>query len=242
MAEQLPEHFKQLLGDQPFRFKCHPEVPCFTECCRELDLALSPYDVLRLKNRLKMHSGRFLEQYVIIEWEPGQLFPTCYLTMVDDGKASCIFVKAQGCTVYEDRPSSCRAYPVGRGASQKEDGSIAEIFVLVQEPHCQGFKEDQQLTAEEFFTDQGLEPYNRFNDAMTRLLQHTRLKEGFRPSRSQLDQYILALYNLDSFRQEFADGRLSMNRQLSPQELSGLAGDDEALLLLAVDWLIQEFY
>ena len=34
--------------DRPFTFACHPGVPCFTECCRELDLALTPYDVLRL--------------------------------------------------------------------------------------------------------------------------------------------------------------------------------------------------
>ena len=35
-----------------FSFACHPDVPCFTKCCSDLDLALTPYDVLRLKNRL----------------------------------------------------------------------------------------------------------------------------------------------------------------------------------------------
>ena len=35
-----------------FRFACHPGVVCFTECCRDLKLLLTPYDVIRLKNRL----------------------------------------------------------------------------------------------------------------------------------------------------------------------------------------------
>ena len=74
------------------------------------------------------------------------------------------------------------------------------------------------------------------------LLQHPRIHAGFRPSRTQLDQFILALYNLDMFRQEMADGRLSMNRPLSAVELQALAGDDEELLLLGIRWLMQEFF
>ena len=86
----LPQHFSILRENEKFCFSCHPEVPCFNECCHQLDLILTPYDVLRLKNKLHRHSGMFLEQFVIIEWEEGMLFPTCYLTMVDDGKASCV--------------------------------------------------------------------------------------------------------------------------------------------------------
>ncbi len=242
MPDNIPEDFLQITEVERFCFDCHPGVPCFTECCRELDLALTPYDVLRLKNRLKMHSGRFLEQYVIIEWDEQVLFPTCYLTMVDDGKASCVFVKNQGCTVYEDRPGSCRAYPVGRGASRQGDGSVKETFVLIKEPHCQGFSEKSQQTINDFFKNQGLKSYNRFNDTYMQLLQHQRVQRGFRPSREQLDQFVLALYNLDMFRQEMADGRLKMNRPLSPQELQGLAGDDEELLLLGIRWLMQELF
>ena len=42
-----------------FRFRCHKEIPCFTECCAKLDLLLTPYDVLRIKNRLKIDSEEF---------------------------------------------------------------------------------------------------------------------------------------------------------------------------------------
>ncbi len=242
MSEQLPESFHPIGADAPFSFSCHPGVPCFTECCRQLDLALTPYDVLRLKNRLKLHSGVFLEKYVIIAWEEGQIFPTCYLTMVDDGRESCIFVGKTGCSVYQDRPSACRSYPVGRGMRRRESGEVEELFVLVKEPHCRGFEEAVSQTPLQYFTDQELGPYNRANDALLPLLQHRQIRQGFRPDKAQLDQFILALYNLDMFRQEMADGRISMNRPLNALELQAMAGDDEQLLLLGIRWLLQEFF
>ncbi|MBW1751320.1 MAG: YkgJ family cysteine cluster protein [Deltaproteobacteria bacterium] len=242
MKSKLPEHFHSIDNSEQFCFACHPGVACFTECCRQLDLVLTPYDVLRLKNRLQTHSGKFLEQYLIIEWEEGMVFPACYLTMVDDGRASCIFVSDKGCSVYEDRPGACRAYPVGRGASRKGDGTVTEQYVLVKEPHCRGFEEKQTQNVSGYFQDQGLADYNRFNDPLMQLLQHPRVHFGFRPSKAQLDHFILALYNLDMFRQEMADGRISMNRPLSTVELQALAGNDEELLLLGIRWLMQEFF
>ncbi len=240
---QLPEHFQPIAAEQPFTFACHPGVPCFTECCRELDLALTPYDVLRLKRALKLASGAFLQQYVIPEWDEQQLFPTCYLTMVDDGRASCVFVDAKGCSVYADRPGSCRAYPVGRGAARGQDGTAAESLVLVREPHCLGFSGEDHPTVAAYLRDQGLELYNQHNDALLPLLQHPQIQNGtFRPTRLQLDQYMLALYDLDQFRREMSDGRIALNRPLTPAQLQGLAGDDEQLLLLGVRWLLQEFF
>lgn len=242
MTENLPENFHHINKEQQFCFSCHPGVDCFTECCRELDLALSPYDVLRLKNALKMHSGNFLEEYVIIEWDERLVFPQCYLTMVDDGRASCIFVTSEGCSVYPDRPSACRAYPVGRGVKQNSSNTIEECFVLVKESHCHGFNENQSQTPNEYFSCQGVDEYNRFNDLQATILQNKQIHSGFRPSRDQLDQYLLALYNLDMFRQEMADGRISMNRPLGAEEIQGLAGDDEKLLILGINWLQQELF
>ncbi|MDH4319654.1 MAG: YkgJ family cysteine cluster protein [Desulfobulbaceae bacterium] len=237
MTSELPEKFSDIGKQESFCFSCHPGVPCFTDCCRELDLALTPYDVLRLKNHLKLHSGAFLERYVIIEWDEQAIFPVCYLTMVDDGKASCVFVKPEGCTVYEDRPGACRAYPVGRGVSRKTEGDIAESFVLVKEDHCRGFEEKTEQTINTYFDDQELATYNRFNDKMLEIYQHPKVKAGFRPTKDQLEQYILALYNLDQFRVEMKRGRFSIKRALTEAEQRGVDGDDELLLELAIRWV-----
>jgi hypothetical protein len=136
--DQLPENFQSVSTDQEIIFACHPGVSCFSECCRELDLALTPYDVLRLKRHLNLRSAQFLDRYVIIEWEEGQLFPTYYLTMVDDGRASCVFVQPEG----------ARFTPIVRVAAAPiplvveplvRTGAPVESLVLVREPHCQGF-------------------------------------------------------------------------------------------------------
>ena len=230
--------------NQQFSFECHPGISCFTECCRELDLILTPYDVLRLKNHLQMQSGQFLEKYVIIEWDERIIFPQCYLTMVDDGRASCVFVTPQGCRVYENRPGACRAYPVGRGASRpgSNEQKAKEHYVLVKEPHCLGFEEPSSQTPQQYLSDQGLDDYSYYNDVILTLLQHEKVQKGFRPTRQQLDQYVMALYNLDLFRQEMSDGRISMNHPLTPAEIQGMAGDEEQLLLLGVSWLKQELF
>lgn len=239
----LLENFQHVSADQRLAFSCHPGIPCFTECCRELDLALTPYDVLRLKRHLNLSSSKFLDQYVIIEWEDQQLFPTCYLTMVDDGRASCVFVRGTGCTVYTDRPGSCRAYPAGRGAARSNSKTATESLVLIHEPHCRGFEKTSDQTVSSYLLEQGMELYNRFNDILLPLLQHPRIQQQqFRPSRLQLDQYILALYDIDQFRREMTEGRIAMQRPLTPQHLKGLAGDEEELLLLGLSWLMQEFF
>ncbi len=240
----LPEHFQPTTADQPLTFVCHPGVPCFTECCRELDLALSPYDVLRLKQRLQISSTRFLEQYVLIEQDEQQNLPTCYLTMVDDGRASCVFLCKTGCSVYADRPGSCRGYPVGRGASQTRTSLPEETLVLIREPHCQGFAESSDTqTVATYLHSQGMEAYNQKNDLLLPLLQHCRIQSGqFRPSRHQCHQFILALYDLDQFRLDMTAGHIALQRPLQPGHLRGLAGDDEELLLLGVHWLLQEFF
>jgi hypothetical protein len=242
-----PADIRPINCSDSFHFDCHPGVDCFTECCRELDLALTPYDVIRLKKRLGIHSGSFLEQYVIIEWDEQQVFPTCYLTMVDDGRASCVFVdRNKGCRVYPDRPGACRAYPVGRGVCSNNGTSKnspdKELFVLVKEPHCHGFSEEKRKTPVTYLSDQKLEKYNRYNDALTELLQHEQIRQGFRLNRKQLDDFILALYNLDTFRREMSDGRITMNRPLRAVELQGLAGDDEEMLKLGISWLLQSYF
>jgi hypothetical protein len=241
--ETLQPEISPIAASDPLRFACHPQVPCFNECCRELDLALSPYDVLRLKKALGMRSGDFLKQYVLVSREQDQTFPLCYLSMVDDGRASCVFVTASGCRVYADRPGSCRAYPLGRGASLQADGTIHEQLALVREAHCQGFAEQCTRTAADFLASQDLASYNRFNDALLRLYQHPSVQDkSFQPSEQQLNRYMLALYDLDRFRQLINSGTIILPFPLNQQQQQALAGNDEELLLLGITWLYRDFF
>jgi uncharacterized protein len=238
----LPQNVTRIGGEETFRFSCHPAISCFTECCRQLELALTPYDILRLKKACGLGSDEFLHRYVIMEQEEHETFPRLYLTMVDDGRESCVFVSPAGCTVYEDRPGACRAYPVGRAAIRqpesgmgKRDG-IEEFFVLIQEGHCRGFQEQQVQNATSYAQGQGLSPYNRFNDAVAAILQHEQVRRQKRFSEDRIEQFILALYNLDQFRTMLFAGDLPGTPPLDETTKDRLR-DDEELLLHAIDWL-----
>lgn len=237
----LPRNVSRIEKEETFLFSCHPGVDCFTDCCRQLELALTPYDVLRLKKACGLRSEEFLDRYVIIEQEDNETLPRFYLTMVDDGRASCVFVADSGCTLYQDRPGACRAYPMGRAAIRQADNGMDDFFVLLQESHCHGFREQQEQNVATYSTEQGLPAYNRFNDAVAHLLQHEQIRQGKQFSQQQREQFILALYNLDQFRSLLLAGELPGAIPLDDSSREALA-DDEALLLYGIDWLKDMFF
>jgi Fe-S-cluster containining protein len=233
---KLPKDVSRIQKDELFNFSCHPEVNCFTDCCRQLELALTPYDILRLKQETKLDSSSFLERYVIREQEAEDAFPRFYLTMVDDGQASCVFVAETGCTVYPGRPGACRAYPMGRAAIRRDDNSMEDFFVLLKESHCNGFQEKDEQTAAKYSEEQGLKDYNIFNDKVAILLQHEEIRRGMQLTERQTEYFVLALYDLDNFRKQLNEGKLPNQDHYPAQK--GPCKDDEQLLLFGIEWLL----
>lgn len=238
----FPEQVRQLAPNESFQFRCHAGVPCFNECCRLLDLALSPYDVLRLKDALGLSAKAFLDQYAVVEQTAATDFPQVYLAMVDDGRGSCPFVAAQGCTVYADRPAACRTYPLGRGAFRTRCGGIQSIHVLLSEPHCQGGHEDGRHSISDWEAEQGLALYNTYNDQAIAILQHERMRQGMEPSPVQRQLYLDTLYDLDGFGQNICQEGSAAGRDLSAQQKQDLLTDSSALLAYACKWLTQELF
>ena len=236
----LPEYVTRLDGRETFAFACHSGVRCFTDCCRMLELALTPYDVLRLRKATGLTSRELLEHYIITEQDPGEPFPRFYLTMVDDGRASCVFVSPEGCTVYPHRPSACRAYPLGRAAVRAGNGAILEHFVIMKEAHCRGFLEATQQTPLQYSIDQELTVYNSFNDAVVQILQHDAIRQGLIPARKDIELFTLALYDLDTFRQMLMEDKVE-STILSPPEKDRLQ-EDEELLLFAIELLKRQLF
>ena len=123
MSQKKPadsvEKRARLEREQLFRFNCYPGVSCFTQCCQDITIVLTPFDVLRLKNSLKISSDEFLEKYTIINQKEKQLIPLVILKMNEKDK-KCPFVTPEGCTVYDDRPWPCRMYPL----DMNDDGTF----------------------------------------------------------------------------------------------------------------------
>lgn len=238
VAKQQPTDFIERIDPgEHFSFLCHRQIGCFTHCCCELELALTPYDVLRLRKATRLHSRELLEKYIISEQHAEEIFPRFYLTMVDDGKASCVFVTPKGCSIYQDRPGACRSYPLGRAASRK-NGRIDDFYVLLHEPHCLGFTEHTIQTVSSFSRSQGLEPYNHFNDLLTAITQHEKIQLGQRISGKQRQNYTLALYDIDTFRARLQEGSIPC-----PVRPPGtIFSNDEELLVYAMEWVKKDLF
>jgi hypothetical protein len=80
-----------LNADDNFRFACHNSLACFTKCCRDITIFLTPYDILRMKNGLKMSSEDFLPAYTATLIGDSGL-PVVALKMLDDEEKSCMDV------------------------------------------------------------------------------------------------------------------------------------------------------
>ena len=226
--------------DDTFRFSCSKRVPCFNECCKELNQYLTPYDILRLKNRLDLSSALFLQRYTVQHTGPESGLPIITLKPNYDKELKCTFVTSKGCGVYEDRPSSCRAYPLARIASRsRETGRINEQYLLLQESHCRGFEQEQSQTVGEWITSQELAIYNQMNDMMLEIIS---LKNRLLPD--QLDSkaslaFRTACYDLDKFRTDILEKGIVKDQDLNPGILEVIKNDDEALLQFGFQWIKQ---
>ena len=90
-----------LTPENDFRFECRPGLDCFTRCCRNITIVLTPYDVLRMKNALNISSGDFLANYSMSMIGDAGL-PVVLLKMNDNDEKNCPFVTRQGCMIYPE--------------------------------------------------------------------------------------------------------------------------------------------
>ncbi|MCP4112439.1 MAG: YkgJ family cysteine cluster protein [Desulfobacteraceae bacterium] len=227
--------------DDRFKFSCSKNVPCFNECCKDLSQILTPYDILRLKNSLGISSGDFLEQYTLRQTGPESGLPVIIFKTDMSAELKCPFVTPSGCSVYEDRPSSCRTYPLARVVSRsRETGILSEQYVLLKETHCLGFEQDHTQTVREWIKDQGIEIYNEMNDMMMEIIA---LKNRLRPGPLDIKTshiFHMACYDLDAFRTHVFEKGIfeSISTETSYTEET-VKDDDTALLKLGLAWIKQ---
>ena len=234
----IDQALMQSIPDRKFRFACHKNLPCFTKCCANLNLVLTPYDVLRLKNRLNLSSEAFLETYTTSDIEQSYGVPVVRLKMKDDESRRCPFVSRKGCAVYEDRPGACRLYPLGRAALKiSEQYSAGEYYFVVKESHCLGFNEEQEWTVQEWIVDQGVDEDNEINELFMNITAGRQAKIIKALSDPQLQMFYLACYNLDEFRRFVFETTFLDKFDIAPDVLTHIQTDDMKLMAFAFKWL-----
>lgn len=235
--EMIPVH-----PEDDMTFDCSSENECFNECCRDLIQALTPYDVLRLKNNLKVTSQVFLREYTSFHHGPESGLPVVEFKPNPETGNACPFVTSQGCSVYEDRPASCRMYPLARAiARSRQTGELTEYFALIEEPHCKGFGKKSGLKIKDWLKGQQVERHNLHND---RLMELISLKNRIIPGKLEgpmADKFYLALYDLDEFRHRILNENLLADLDL-PGKLLDYLNNDETLLEFGIEWVKYQLF
>jgi Fe-S-cluster containining protein len=203
-----------------------------------LNQFLTPYDILRLKNHLRLSSGQFLRKYTSWHTGPESGLPIVTLKPNDPHKLTCPFVTDSGCRVYENRPSSCRTYPLMRAATRsRTTGEMTAQFMVLRESHCLGFQEGKTRTLRQWIDEQKLAVYNEKND---QLMQIIGLKNRLIPGPLDIkssDLFNTALYDLDNFRSQILKNGLLDNFPINARIVDAALKDDVALLDLGMIWI-----
>jgi Fe-S-cluster containining protein len=236
--EEMPAREKLLGLRDSFAFRCHEGLSCFNTCCRNKLLPLTPYDVLRLKVALGLHSDDFLQRYTAYSIDPGSGFPVVHLSMKKEGVQNCPFVTERGCGVYADRPTACRLYPLARFSRPGEGGRDPDVFyTLLDTPRCLGIREPRDLNVRSWIRDQGLAPYLEINDRLMTIVFHPHRERKGGLSQAQLQKVMVACYNLDIFREFVFNTTFLEMFQVDPETREKVKDDNVGLLKLGIAYL-----
>jgi Fe-S-cluster containining protein len=214
------------------QFQCKKGIACWNACCSNIDISLTPYDILRLKRRFDTSSGEFLQKYTVpYEMEQNSIAGV-KLRPVVNGTA-CQFMTPQGCSVYEDRPTACRYYPVALLSLRRQDEYTDHAsYALVEEPHCLGHKEPRQISVANYRKEQGLEPYDDLARGWRQLILKKKSSGPSigKPSKRSLELFFMVCYDIDRFSQFVASDGFSDIYDLPAEELKNILCDDVELM------------
>lgn len=234
----------RLDADSRFAFSCHQGIACFNKCCQSIDISLTPYDILRLKNRLGLSSREFLFRHTVPFAMDGHGMPGLKLRTRDDTTA-CGFLTPTGCGVYSDRPTACRYYALGVVSMRKKDTPTDEDFYfVVKEDHCLGHQEHKTQTVAEYRREQGVDLYDEINREWRQIVLKKRSCGPTigKPSERSLQLFFLASYDLDGLRDFVSTPSFHEVYDLAADFREILQKDDVALMRFGFRFLKQVLF
>lgn len=222
----------QLGLDDKFQFHCHKGIACFNKCCENIDILLTPYDILRLKNRLGLGSREFIDQYTVDCELDSHGMPGLKLK-TKEGSTACMHLTPEGCGVYQDRPAACRYYALGLVSMRRKDSPADEdSYFVVKEAHCLGHFEPKVQTVREYRREQGVEEYDEMNREWRQIILKKRSSGPTigKPSQRSFELFFLASYDIDGFRSFVASSGFDQVFDLDPAFRQEILQDEAKLM------------
>jgi Fe-S-cluster containining protein len=238
LKETILKEYPRLNKTSHFKFSCHKNISCFNKCCTDVNIFLTPYDIIRLKNKLKISSQEFLDRYTFLPIDENQNYPVVMLRLNADEEKACPFVSSSGCTVYEDRPWPCRMYPLGI-ASPKEfvENGDQEFYFILQETICQGYYEEKNQTVDDWIKEQQVDEYNEMGEHFKEVSLHDYFQKGKKLEPAKLEMFYTVCYNIDKFREFVFESTFLKRFEIDEEIIDKIKCDDKELLLFGFEWL-----
>ena len=243
-ANQKNFNLKPITPEGIFSFACHPGVSCFNRCCHEIDVILTPADILKIKTELNISSDKFLTQYTTMQKLKGTGIPLVKLQMRENTNGACIFLdQKKGCTIYDTRPLVCRSYPLGlasldpRQSEIQEEGQPTEARFIIREDICMGHREPKTWTLKEWMKDQetiGLEKDNKdWLDIVARL-KAMKFSEN---QQHEISLFIMASYDVDTFSKFVFESSMLKRFKVEKKTVDLIRSNQLELLKFGMMWL-----
>jgi Fe-S-cluster containining protein len=227
-----------MTADGEFPFSCHPGISCFNSCCADINIVLTPLDVLRLARRVGVTTTEFLDEYCLHPITKDLSLPIVMLGMGEDPAKKCKFVGEEGCTVYEDRPWACRMYPVGMALPPARAGVDSEpMFFLFEDDFCEGHRESRRFTVSGWRADQKVAEREALEEGFREVVTHPWFIGGRRLDARRIEMFHMACYDLDRFRRFVFESTFLERFEVEPELVERMRADDEELLRFAFRWL-----
>ena len=218
--------------DSRFTFLCHPDLPCFNQCCRTPTVILSPYDLLRLKQGLGITSTALRERYTRQEIEPNSNLPLVFIDAYRSPESGCPFLGEHGCKVYPHRPAACRLFPLTMGSRLTPDG-VVDYYFCRRLDYCRGFDAEAEWTVASWMADQGFTEYDQGRREWLEILLKAGLTEELVVDGLVQDLFATLAYDLDRFRRLVFDPvffEAYDTYDIKAEAMEDLRTDDLALL------------
>ncbi|MBI4654246.1 MAG: YkgJ family cysteine cluster protein [Nitrospirae bacterium] len=263
MNEEYTEKQQISLNDR-FKFSCHKGLSCFNTCCADTNIFLTPYDVLRMRKATWLSSGDFLNRYTIALLGDEEL-PLIVLKMMEDENKTCPFLTLDGCMIYQDRPWSCRMYPIfpiSSNATHVLHGNTKdnennppsppfnkggmggfsgeEEFLIEEKPSCLGFKEGKEWTIEDWRNGQGINIYDKMNESYKEITFHDYFSAsggGNKLDSGRAKMLYMACYDLNEFKKFLFETRFFDIYDVEKEVIEKIKEDEEELLSFGYRWV-----
>ncbi len=235
----------QRLGlEDEFQFDCYPGMACFNQCCKNSDIQLLPYDILRLKRCQGMTSREFVSHYTLPFEMDHHGMPGLKLGN-KPGSNECVFLAEKGCRVYENRPTACRYYALGSmGMHKAGRNPVENVYFVIKEKHCLGHAELKRQTVSEYRQTQGVEMYDAMNEAWRDIVIKKRSSGPTvgAPTERSLQLFDMCSYDMDSFKDFIQTTGFRDIVDLEDSEIDGLLEDEDKCLQFSFRFLKQVLF